>query len=201
MDQAQAIEKESQEIVTVKRQTTKALTAAEALTIASPEDYTKATDMLSMIKSVGKTIKERKEAITRPLMDGLNSARDLFKPIEQDHMQAESLIKRKMLDFNDEQDRARAEETARLAARVEKGTMKPETAMRKMEALPEVQNSVQGKVGMATTRIVKKYRVIDESALPREFLIPNMVRITEALKAGQVVPGAEVYEEKTISAR
>ena len=37
--------------------------------------------------------------------------------------------------------------------------------------------------------------------LPREFLAPDMAKITEALKAGVEVPGAEVYEEKIISAR
>lgn len=193
---------ESKEVALVKRQATEALSAANDIAIESQEDLEKATDVLSKIKQVGKMIKERKELITRPLMDSLNSVRDLFKPIEQSHAEAESIIKRKMLAFQDEQDRKRREEEARIAARVEKGTMKIETAVRKVEALPTVSTAAQGKVGAISTRIIKKVRIVDESKLPREYLMPDMARINDAaLKQSKEIPGVEVYEEKVIAAR
>lgn len=192
---------ESKEVSVVRQQATKALTAANELTIKSQEDMVKATDVLSKIKSVGKMVKERKELITKPLMESLNSVRELFKPIESTHADAERIIKGKILAWQEAEDTRQEKEKLAIANRVEKGTMKAKTAVAKMEKIVPVQTTTQGKVGSVTTRIVKKYRVVDESKVPREYLTPDMVKITEALKAGQVVPGAEVYEEKVISAR
>jgi hypothetical protein len=192
---------EPKEISLVKTQATKAYNAAQELTITTPEEMVIATDHLSKMKTVAKMIKERKEAITKPLNEALSSARDLFKPIESNLADAEALVKRKMLDYNDKVEREQAEKQAKIAKSLEDGKISEKTAIKKMEAVPEVQNSVQGKVGAVSTKLIKKYRVVDESKLPREFLMPDMGKITEALKAGQTVAGAEMYEEKIISAR
>lgn len=192
---------EDKEVALVRTQASKALAAATALEIKTPEDMVAATDHLSKMKSVAKMIKARKEAITKPLMEALNSARDLFKPIEQDLASAEGTIKTKMLAYNAEQDRKAEEERIRLAKRVEKGTMKAETAVAKMENIQDAPTTTTGKVGQVSTRTVKKYRVTNESLIPREYLMPDMSKITEALKVGKDVPGAEMYEEKVIAAR
>lgn len=191
----------TQEVSLVKQQATKALNAANELTIASQDDMVKATDLLSKVKTVGKMLKDRKEAITKPLNEALSSARDLFRPIEADHLQAEKVIKTKMLAYQDAEEKRAAIEAKKITDRVERGTMRADTAVAKIQNIEQAPTSVQGKVGVVKTMIVKKYRVVDESKLPREFLIPNMPAITEALKAGAVVPGAEMYEEKVISAR
>lgn len=195
-------EKENKEVSIVQQQSSKALAAAQAIEITSDETLAAATTELSKMKQVAKMIKDRKEAITRPLMESLNSARDLFKPIESNLADAERIVKRKMLDYQDAQEKARVEATAKLAARVEKGTMKAGTALKKMDELPSATTAIQGNAGgTIKTSIIKKYRIVDETLLPREFLVPSMPLITEALKAGKLVPGAEVYEEKVISAR
>lgn len=192
---------ENKEVSLVKQQATKALNAATELTIASADDMVKATDLLSKIKTVGKMIKERKEQITKPLNEALSSARDLFRPIEDDTSAAEKVIKGKMLTFQAAEEAKARKEEERIAARVEKGTMRADTAAEKMQNIVQAPTAVQGKVGAVKTMTIKKYRIVDETKIPREYLIPNMPAITEALKAGTVVPGAEMYEEKVISAR
>ena len=192
---------ENKEVSLVKQQATKALNAANELTIASQEDMVKATDILSKIKTVGKMIKERKEQITKPLNEALSSARDLFRPIEDDTSAAEKVIKTKMLTWQSAEDARAKKEEDRITARVEKGTMRADTAAEKLQNIAPAPTAVQGKVGAVKTMIIKKYRVTDETKLPREYLMPNMPAITEALKAGTVIPGAEMYEEKVISAR
>lgn len=190
---------ETKEVAVVKGQASKALSAAQAFEIKTPEDYTTANDHLAKMKQVAKLIKERKELITKPLMEALNSARDLFKPIEANLAEAERVMKGKMLAYNDEVDKKAEQDRLRLAQRVEKGTMKAETAVAKMETIEDAPTSVQGKVGASAVRIIKKYRVVDETKIPREYLVPDMGKITEALKAGKAVPGAEIYEEKVIA--
>lgn len=188
------------ELAVVRGQATKALSAANDLVIKTDQDMESATDILSKIKQVGKLIKARKEQITEPLMESLKSARDLFKPLEQNHEEAERIIKTKMLTYQREADAKNRAEEERIAARVEKGTMREDTAIAKIEAMPEVKRSIQGKVGKVTTRKVPKYRVIDESLIPREYLVPDMGKITEALKKGIAVPGATIIYEEVISA-
>lgn len=191
----------TKEVAVVKQQATKALSAAEAITIKTSQDAEGATDMLSKIKTVGKMIKERKEAITKPLMEALNSARDLFKPIEQNHAEAERIIKRKMLDWQDAEDKRIAKETEKVTTKMEEGKITTEKAVAKIEQIGEVKTTVTGKVGQMSTREVPKYRIVSEELVPREFCTPDMAKIKKALDAGIAVPGAEKHYEKVISAR
>lgn len=191
---------DTKEVELAKQQATKALTAANEMVIASEEDMVKATDVLSKIKSVAKLVKSRKEAITKPLNEALASARDLFRPIEDDATAAERVIKGKMLDWQNAEEKRKRIEEDRIANRVEKGTMKPQTALKKLGEIAPVATTTKGKVGEVKTMLVKKYRITDEAKIPREYLVPDMAKIKEALKAGTVVPGAEAYEEKVIAA-
>lgn len=192
---------ETKEVAVVKQQATKAVTAANELVIKTDEDMSKATDILSKIKTVAKMAKERKELITKPLNEALASARDLFKPIEQNCADAEKIIKSKMITFSDAQDAIREKAKEKIVEKVEAGKMTAEKAVEKLDNLPSVQTTTTGKVGQVQTRMVTKYRIVDETKIPRLYMVPDMAKITEAIKAGTVVPGAESYTEKVISAR
>lgn len=191
----------TKEVAVVKQQATKALAAAEALTIKTEKDAESATDILSKIKTVGKMIKERKEQITKPLSEALNSARDLFKPIEQNHAEAERIIKSKLLNWQEAERKRIEKDTAKVVDKMESGKMSTEKAVAKIEDIGEVQTKVTGKVGQISTREVPKYKVTNEEIVPREFCSPDMAKIKKALDAGIQVPGAEKYYEKVISAR
>lgn len=186
------------ELVVVRGQVTKALSAANEITIANQTDLEQAVDVLSRIKKIGKMLENYKESLTGPLMKELKDIRDRLKPLEHNRDEADRTIKNKILTYHQEKQRLQDIETARLAARVEKGTMKQETAVAKMEAMPQVKKSTEGKVGKISTRSITKYRITDETKIPREYLTPDMGKITEAIKSGIVVPGAESYKEDVI---
>lgn len=193
------MENEDKELAIVKTQATKALTAANALIVESDEDLSKAAELLAKVKTVGKMIKLRKELITKPLMTALNSARELFKGIETSHDNAEQIIKNKILSYQSKVEKERQLVAEKIAARVEKGTMRTDTAVKKMENLPEVQTKTATTMGTVSTRIIKKVRIVDESLLPREYLTPDNVKINKAALSGVAIPGVEVYEEKTLA--
>jgi hypothetical protein len=54
---------DSKALGVVKQQLSKAIAAAQGVTISTNEDLTKATEVLAKIKQVGKLITQRKEAI------------------------------------------------------------------------------------------------------------------------------------------
>jgi hypothetical protein len=159
--------------------------------ITSQEDLDKANEFLTVVMKVEKALTERKAEITKPLMAGLASARELFKPLEADHAEAKKTIKGKMLEYSiAEQERIDIEKL-RVEKRVEKGTMRVDTAIKKLEDI--------GDKPTTSLRTVTKFRVVDENLLPREFLCPDMDKLKEAvLKQKLTVPGVELYEEKSI---
>ena len=99
-----------------------------------------------------------------------------------------------MLDYTNEQSRIAEEAKQKLAARVDRGTMKIETAMRKMDEVIEPDKTVVTESGSATTVVRKAWRVVDKTKIPLEYLEPNMILIKQAIRAGRFVPGIEEYD-------
>ena len=190
------------ELVELKTQVTGPQDQANKLVIASEEDANKAADILHEITNVEKLVTAKKESITKPLMASLASVRDMFRPIETACADAKKTIKGKIMDWQVAEEARIEKEKNRIEARVEKGTMRADTAAGKLEDLGEAPKKAQGSVGKVQTRVVVKVRVIDETLIPREYLIPDMTKITEAvIRQGVAVPGIEKYEEKTLVSR
>lgn len=175
--------------------------AASEYSIANKADLDKGADLLHDVKEIKKKLTERKEAITRPLMDALGSVRDLFKPLESVYIDAEKIIKGKMLDWQNSEDERIEKKRQSDMARVERGTMKVETAVSRIEDRGEAPKTAEGSVGKIQTREVPKLEIFDESVLPREYMTPDRTKIFDALKKGTEVPGAKIRYEKVIAGR
>ena len=183
----------------IKAQVTKLENQANQVVISNQDDYVKGVDLVSKLKETGNLIKEKKESITKPLNEALKNARSLFAPIEMQFDNAERIVKSKLLEYKQKKDtEARAEE-ARIAARVEKGTLKLETAERKIQEVERVDTTTRGNRGEVQTRKIKKVRIVNEASIPREYLIPDMVKIRKDALAGIVINGTEVYEEESLA--
>jgi len=170
--------------------------AARSLTITDSEGYIAAENLLKEIMRNEKKVAEVRGQHTRPAMDTLSFIRDLFKPAELSIADAKKVIKAKMLAYENAIDEKIEREKAKLAARVEKGTMRSDTAAGKMEALEESKNIPAVK---SSVRVVTKVRVTDLSLVPLEYLVADMTKITTAvLREGITIPGVEKYEEKSI---
>ena len=195
------MEIKSKELTEIKQQVSIVQQSATALTVDSPESMSKATDALHNVRMAEKYVEERKILITRPLMAALASARDLFKPIELQLSEANKMIKSKMLAYQIEENDRIEKEQEKLAKKVASGYMRADTASEKLQDL-EVTTKSQGQVGKSSIRTVRKVRITDEFAVPREYLMVNIMMITEAIiRKGLTIPGAEIYEDKQIVSR
>lgn len=192
---------EMKELVPIKAQVSKLENQAESIVIATQEDYEHSADIVSKLKETGKLIKDKKESITKPLNESLRNVRDLFRPIEEQFEHAEALIKRKLLDYKQKKDAEAREKEAKIAAQAEKGTIKLETAERKMGEIERIETTTRGKIGEVQVRKVKKVRITNESLIPRHYLVPDMVAIRRDALAGMPILGIEVFEEELIAAR
>jgi len=187
------------ELSLVKTQTSALENKATSLIISNEDNYKNAITILAKIKEIGKIIKIKKEAITKPLSESLKNARDLFRPLEDQFINAEKIIKTKMLKYKSEIDKIAKEKEEQIAKRAEKGTIKLETAERKMNEIERINKTTQGKFGKATFRQTRKVRIINQTLIPLEYLVPNMTLIRTDALSGKNIPGVEVYIEDSVS--
>lgn len=183
-----------EEVTEIKTQITIVQEAANNLVVSSQMEADMATELLHNVKQIEKLIEERKTQITRPLMASLASIRGLFAPLETAHKMATKTIKEKILAYTIlEQERIQIEQE-KIVKKVSSGYMRADTAANKLENI--------GKDSPRTNvRTLKKVRIVDETAIPREWLEPSMTRITQAvLKDGITIPGVEIFDEKSIVA-
>jgi len=192
------IEADPKKVKTLEKRVTKATEVANKVVVKDEKTEAKAAEVLSKLNKAKDEITERKEEITKPLNAALKSARALFKPLEEDLTVAISMVRRRMADYHSEKEQERKDKLEKIAAREKKGTIKTETALRKVGELEETKTQVNTEEGAVKYAKVKDYVVEDESKLPRKYLVPDMKAIKAALKEGKKVPGAKIVERTEV---
>lgn len=211
---------------------TEALTApkqAATIAVIDQTSLTFANDFLQNIKQllarIGETF-DPQIAKAHDMHKSLLAEKKKFtSPLEE----AEKIVKRSIAGYLAEEDRKRREaesERARIeaAARAEAeralkaaekaesngDTAKAEKLYAKAEAkingvldqapvVPEAPKAA----GLALTE-TWKFSIVDPGAIPREYLVPDEVkigRIVRALKGETLIPGVRIWSERSVSAR
>lgn len=98
----------------------RALDSARTMIIDSDAMYQCAADDLAAIKKKAKDLEEQRTGIVKPLNESVKKINDLFRAPLDFLAQAESTIKRAMISYQDEQEKKRKQEEARLRAEAEK---------------------------------------------------------------------------------
>lgn len=189
-------------LVVVKQRVTKMTETTNALAIKDDKSLSVAITILSGIKSVAKEITAKKKEITDPLNQSLRAARALFAPMEDAYKKAEMDVKGKMVVYNRKIEDARREAEEKEAAKLERGTIKVETAAKHLEKVPEAKSHVNSDGGGSMTiKKVKIFKVVDITKIPHEYLKADEVKIRIAMRNGVELPGVEYSEEDSVSAR
>lgn len=147
------------------------------LVIASTEDYTLAGQVLQAVKAEWKAVEADRVAITGPMNAALKAANDHFRWPLETLKGLETSIKGKLATYT------REAEEARVAAMV---------AATPVEAPPVAKG--------ISVRTVRKFRVVDEDAVPRHLCSPDLRKIS-ALPTDTAVPGVEWYDDSQVTSR
>jgi uncharacterized membrane protein YqiK len=99
---------------TLQKSAQDALSTAKSYVIDCTDMYELAAGELQQIKSLQKNVENQRTAITVPLNASLKAVNDLFRAPAEWLKSAEDLLKRAMLTFQQEEERKRREEQARL---------------------------------------------------------------------------------------
>jgi len=149
-------------VAVVEKRLSKAEAYATDLVIKDDNDQKKATAALSELNKLGDEITGQKEELTKPLNKVLAAIRARYKPVESAHANAIRIIKGKLISYHDAKQREADKEAARIAARAAKGTIKPETAVRKMDEIAPVEKNVKTDAGALQYKKVPKATITKE---------------------------------------
>lgn len=202
------------------------LTYVNGAQILSRDSFFVGAEDLRTIKAFQKTLEDKRTKITGPLNESLRSINDLFRDPMAQLKAAESGLKVKLGNF-ERQERER-EEAERKAAQRKADEEKAELARRaaKAEAQGKVEKAQElaaraQEVQVAAPAIVPvkaagtsfgekwEFEIIDGTQLPIEFLVPNLAKIGQTVRAMKSVdacakllgPGVRVWSSVQVSAR
>lgn len=162
-------------------------------------------DKIKQIKKLQRFIEQEKDKLVAPAKAIIAEARDKYDPYIKKCQNAEDILKMRAKKYMIAKEDERREAEARIAARVEKGTIKLETAVRKIEALPEAQNTVRTDTGSALRMSKRKVaEITDQNLIPDEYWIIDEVRVRREAIAREKsnlpqIPGVTIREEADLS--
>jgi sulfur carrier protein ThiS len=197
--------KEENELVVIKSKVSGMQKMLDNCPVTNDEQLKIASDRVKDVKLLAKFITEKKEKYTAPAKAIIAEAREQYDPYIKECQNAELILKDRAKKYMLEVENKRIEQENKIAARVESGTMKVETAMKKIEALPEAQKTVRSDTGSALRLNKRKVAVIENPELvPKEYWVIDDVRVRrDALERDKKglpqIPGVIITEEANLS--
>lgn len=156
------------------------------LTISSQDDYATAATLLKMVKNLAAQAKDKEDSLTSPLKNVIADIKTLFVPFRNTVAALEIDTKAKMLAFVISSQK----KIAVLESKFESGEIKKVgTLIAKTNAL-EISSNVR-KIWTAIE--------VDGTQTPREYMVPDVTAIREALKTGKKVKGWEWKQVESIA--
>jgi len=178
---------------------------ANELVIASSDDVKDATADLALVAGLTKQLKAKRDEYVKPLQAEADKAKAFFDSIMNPVAEAYKTGKQKILDYNAEVERQIAEakriedEKYRLAqeeAALKGGEITIDLTPVKKPA--ETPNSVRTDMGNAHKTGNWKWKVVDLSQVPREYLVVDSAMLTAIARShhdAKPVPGIRFYFE------
>lgn len=183
---------------------------AQCRVIKTLEDNKSANDDLSMIAKLKKVMENKRKALLDPLKLQSDAIRETYNYLMAPVLEADKITRDKMLAYDAEQRRIRAEQEEinrkRQEAAEQEMKLKGELSesVNLVEVTPEPAKRVS--TDMGTTGMVDhwKYEVVDFSLLPDEYKVADSAMLNAAAKKHhdqKQIPGVRFYNEPIIAVR
>lgn len=194
--QATGLQKQDEEVQKLTTRADAAKAYADKVQIENDADQEKVIKSLTSIEGEWKRGEGVRKFFVDPLNEQVKKINGLFKPSLDVLKDASTTIRRKLVDYQTRVAAKAEEAKAKVMKRVEKGTLTVETAVKKIENVKEAEKTVRTEEATVTYREQKKVVIEDPTKLPREYLIPDEVKIRKVALAGVEIPGVKVIVEK-----
>lgn len=194
-------------IVAIEKEMAPLAKRALAISITTQKEQNGAGELLTQLNRYADDMEKMKKEATDPLNKTLKTIRGWFKPREEKIESAIQSIRSEMGRFQLEADKKAREEDAKIAARVAKGTLKPETGVKKMDEVERADARIDTENGGAVKFRTDYNLVIDNFPELASWLIKhgefgtlsiNEGAVKELLKAKVPVAGAHIEEKRVV---
>lgn len=197
------------EVISFYDQALKLFKYAEVRSITTIEDAKLATDDLSAIARLKKAMKEKREFYLAPLREKVEEVNGVYKLLMQPIEKADIITREKILAYQKEQTRIKAEQEEINRLRVE--AAQKEAALNGgeitepvnlVEVAPDAPKRVITEMGTAGQRMVRKWEVEDLGKVPLDYLMIDAAKVGKIVRAGiPSIPGIRIYEEPILTVR
>lgn len=190
--------------------------SAKKVVIKDQDSYEIHANTLRSIKTQWAEIESKRKELIRPFQQGVKQINDFFGVPLKTLVGAESLIKKALVAYVNEQEAVRLKEQREAMLKAEKEKEKLEKKATKLEEkgdvlkaeevrieadfvpVPVVQTKVNSVKGISY-KVVWKYKITDEEKIPRKFLTidhKTLSGLARSTKGKVLVAGVEFYSEK-----
>ena len=188
----------------------KLLEYANNRVIATLDDTKLATNDLSLISRLKKAMESKRKDYLLPFQEHVKEVNDIYKALMAPVETADMVTRNKVMAFNREQERIKAEQEKINALRMEAAAK--EAALNNGEIKEAIvlvdviqpAKKVIADLASSGMRDNWTYEVMDFAALPNEYKMPNtsMLNATaKSVKDSRVIPGLRIYNEPTMVVR
>lgn len=171
-----------------------AITLIRDLPITTDDEQEFAARGLRLVKEWHAELEDKRTAITKPMNQALREVNDLFRPMQTALKETERIVKARIADYFENKRRAN-DEAVRAAAQA--------ATPKQAEYALSLVKTVEMPSG-TSMRYMWVATITDASLLPREYLMPNMDKILQAVRASDgraEIPGVAVSQEPVVSSR
>ena len=185
------------DLTPVKNEVDQFLYDFQEVKITSQDQYTQAGDTVKQIQMKIKKIESKRLEYTRPLDESKRLIMDDFKKITEPLEEFVSELKNKMLAWYKLEQARLNEEQKKL----EQEALAKAKAEHKAEVqVPVINNQLKTQRGDVATISIKKvwkYRIVDETKIPRQYLTLDTAKVTQAIRDEvRIIDGLEIYQEE-----
>ena len=185
------------------------LESAERAHISTTEDLRVSTDFLSRIGKLKRAMAAKKTEKQAPLKAEMDAIRETYDYLMTPILEADKIIRAKMLAFDAEQRRIRAEQEEinrlkREAAAKEKELNGEAEAVELVSVIKEPEKSTFTATGGAGTTDHWKHEVVDFAALPDAYKMVDTAMLSAIAKKWhdqKEIPGVRFFNQPIISVR
>jgi len=181
----------NKELQVIEQRVAKCEEAKFKIVVNSQETYDQALNFERKVNALIKDIDAQEKDITKPINDSLKKIRDAFRPAKDKLAQIKKEIGDTRVKYIQAEEAKKKLEAERLEARLERGTIREDTVIKKLAIAEETKTVTNG--GMTSVLVIKH---VDLAQLPMEYLIIDESKILKAYRAGVIIPGVICEYEK-----
>jgi hypothetical protein len=178
------VEVKETELVLYKEKIKGMKAMVDATKVVDEKTAAEVSDKVKNIKLLSKAIEQKRDKILMPASAIVKEARATYNPLIQECEDAERTLKEKYAEwFLAEEKRVKKEEID-IAKKVESGYFKPETAVKKLEAVKVTDNTIKTEAGsMLSVKKVPIAVIVDPEKIPDDFWIVDEEAVKSAALA------------------